>query len=244
MTAALDQTILERRSIRKFLPAPVPRGLVDEALALAQHAPSNSNIQPWRLVFASGAARDRLKEALLKVADHEAPHIPALPKAFEHYRYELGAEVYGSMGIPIADTARHAAAVMRNFEFFGAPLAGIVCMHRDLGPADALSVGMYLQTLMLVLTARGLGTCVEVSVAGYPDVVRAELNIPRELTIICGLAVGYPTLIFQPTNCTLGATPSRSTSGSSTSDFERANNQAIRPHQESSLPKDGRAEQS
>src|SRR6516162_2639656 len=57
MTAALDQTILERRSIRKFLPAPVPRGLVDEALALAQHAPSNSNIQPWRLVFASGAAR-------------------------------------------------------------------------------------------------------------------------------------------------------------------------------------------
>ena len=79
MTAALDQTILERRSIRKFLPAPVPRGLVDEALALAQHAPSNSNIQPWRLVFASGAARDRLKEALFKVADHEAP-LPLSPR--------------------------------------------------------------------------------------------------------------------------------------------------------------------
>ena len=70
------------------------------------------------------------------------------------------------MGIPIADAARHAAAVMRNFDFFGAPLAGIVTMHRDLGPADAVSVGMYLQTLMLALTARGLGTCVEVSVAG------------------------------------------------------------------------------
>ena len=103
------------------------------------------------------------------------------------------------MGIPIADTARHAAAVMRNFDFFGAPLAGIVCMHRDLGPADTLSVGMYLQTLMLALTARGLGTCVEVSVAGYPDVVRAELNISPELTIICGLAVGYPDPDF-PTN--------------------------------------------
>src|SRR5215468_860488 len=84
----LDQTILERHSIRKFLPAPVPRDLVDEALALAQHAPSNSNIQPWRLVFVSGAARDRLKHALFSVADHEAPHIPSLPKAFEHYRYE------------------------------------------------------------------------------------------------------------------------------------------------------------
>jgi nitroreductase len=90
---------------------------------LAQHAPSNSNIQPWRLVFASGTARDRVKDALFGVAD-EAPHIPALAKAFEHYRYELGAEFYGSMGIPIADTARHAAAVMRNFDFFGAPLAG------------------------------------------------------------------------------------------------------------------------
>jgi len=191
MMSDLDRAILERHSTRMFLPGSVPREAVDEALALAQHAPSNSNIQPWRLVFVSGAARDRLKAALFRVADHEAPHIPALPKAFEHYRYELGAEVYGSMGITIADTARHAAAVMRNFDFFGAPLAGIVCMHRDLGPADAVSVGMYLQTLMLALTARGLGTWVEVSVAGYPDVVRAELNIPPELTIICGLAVGY-----------------------------------------------------
>jgi nitroreductase len=187
----LDRAILERHSTRMFLPRSVPRDLVDEALDLAQHAPSNSNIQPWRLVFASGTARGRLKDALFSVANHEAPHIPALPEAFEHYRYELGAEVYGSMGIPIADTARHAAAVMRNFDFFGAPLAGIVGMHRDLGPADAVSVGMYLQTLMLALTARGLGTCVEVSVAGYPDVARTELKIPPELTIICGLAVGY-----------------------------------------------------
>jgi hypothetical protein len=74
----------------------------------------------------------RLKDPLFKVAEHEAPHIPALPKAFEHCRYELGAAVYGSMGITVADTARHAVAVMRNFDFFGAPLAGIVSMHRDL----------------------------------------------------------------------------------------------------------------
>jgi nitroreductase len=65
-------------------------------------------------------------------------------------------------------------------------------MHRDLGPADDLSVGMYLQTLLLALTARGLGTCVEVSIAGYPEIVRAQLAIPAELSILCGLAVGYP----------------------------------------------------
>jgi nitroreductase len=43
----------------------------------------------------------------------------------------------------------------------------------------------------LALTARGLGTCVEVSIAGYPEIVRAQLAIPAELSILCGLAVGY-----------------------------------------------------
>lgn len=86
----LDRATLERHSTRMFLPPSGAAGVVAEALALAQHAPSNSNIQPWRLVFAVGAARDRLPEALFRIADHEAPNIPALPKAFEHYRYELG----------------------------------------------------------------------------------------------------------------------------------------------------------
>ena len=96
------------------------------------------------------------------------------------------------MGIAREDKEGRAVAVMRNFEFFRAPLAGIVCLHRDLGPADALSVGMFLQTFLLALTERGLGSCVEVSVAGYPEVIRTQMAIPAELSIICGLAVGYP----------------------------------------------------
>jgi nitroreductase len=192
----LEQTIRERHSTRLFLPEPVPRELVDEALALAAHAPSNSNIQPWRVVFASGPARDRLVAALLVGAHRGPPNIPPLPESFRHFREELGAEVYGAMGITLEDKVGHDAAVMRNWEFFRAPLAGIVCMHRDLGPADSLSVGMFLQTLLLALTARGLGTCVEVSVAGYPEIVRAQLAIPAELTILCGVAVGYADLAF------------------------------------------------
>ena len=61
----LEQTIGERHSTRLFLSQPVLQGLVDEALALAVHAPSNSNIQPWHLVFASGPPRERLVKALL-----------------------------------------------------------------------------------------------------------------------------------------------------------------------------------
>ena len=151
----------------------MPRALVEEALVLAQHAPSNSDIQPWHMVFASGPPRDRLVKALLEEAQRRPPKIPPLPEAFRHYRRELGAQVYGAMGIAREDKAGHDAAVLRNWEFFRAPLAGIVCMHRDLGLADALGVGMYLQTLLLALTSRDLGTCVEVSIAGYPEIVRA-----------------------------------------------------------------------
>jgi nitroreductase len=111
------------------------------------------------------------------------------------------------MGIAREDTAGHAAAVLRNWEFFRAPLAGIVCMHHDLGMADALSVGMYLQTLLLALTERGLGTCVEVSCAGYPEIVRAQLAIPAELSILCGLAVGYPDPDFPANKLNVGRNP-------------------------------------
>ena len=85
---------------------------------------------------------------------------------------------------------------MRNWEFFRAPVAGVVCMHRDLGHADSLAVGMFLQTLVLALTERGLGTCLQVSIAHYPDVLREQLDIPDELQILCGLAVGYTDPAF------------------------------------------------
>jgi nitroreductase len=64
-------------------------------------------------------------------------------------------------------------------------------MHRDLHYVDSLGVGMFLQTLVLALTARGPGTCVHLAIAGYPEIVHEQLNIPEELMILCGLAVGY-----------------------------------------------------
>jgi nitroreductase len=203
----LDQAIRQRHSTRMFLPRPVPRELVDEAVGLAQYAPSNSNIQPWHMVFASGPPRDRLVAALVDEAKRRPPNIPPLPESFQHFRRELGAQVYGAMGIGIEDTAKHAAAVLRNWEFFRAPLAGIVCMHRDLGAADALGVGMFLQTLLLALSERDLGSCVEVSITGYPEIVRAQLAIPTELSILCGLAVGYPDPDFPANKLHVGREP-------------------------------------
>jgi nitroreductase len=203
----LDETIKARHSTRKFLPLAVPRNLIDESLALAQCAPSNSNIQPWRVWLVTGAARERLRAALMDAAGRETPNIPKLPESFQHYRQELGVEVYGSMGIKREDKEARKAAVLRNYEFFGAPVGAIVCMHKDLGVADSLSVGMYLQTFVLALTARGLGTCCEVSIAGYPEVIHKELNIPLELSIICGMAIGYPDLDFAANRLHIGRDP-------------------------------------
>jgi len=204
----LEQAINERRSIRMFLPdKPVPRELVDRALELAIRAPSNSNVQPWHLRLVSGAARDRLVAALLDEASSKPPVVPELPELFAHLRRELGAKVYGSMGITRDDAEGRRIAVLRNWEFFRAPLAGIVCMHRDLHYVDSLGVGMFLQTFLLALTARGLGTCVQVSIAGYPEIVREQLSISDEYAILCGLAIGYPDPTFPANNLRTARNP-------------------------------------
>jgi nitroreductase len=192
-----DEIVRERRSTRLFLrDKPVPRELLDEALSLAMRAPSNSNVQPWRLLVASGPRRDRLVEALLEAASVELPVTTGLPEAFLPLRQVLGALVYGSMGIARHDVEARRLAQLRNWEFFRAPVGAVVCMHRDLGLVDSLGVGMFLQTLLLALTERGLGTCVQVSIAAYPEILRAELEIPDELTVLCGLAIGYPDPAF------------------------------------------------
>ncbi|MBJ7339353.1 nitroreductase [Mycolicibacterium sp.] len=189
----LEDAILHRRSTRLFLrDQPVPRELVLEALELAVRAPSNSNIQPWRVVFTSGPARDRLVEALLEEAAKGDPKVPALPAEFAHFRRDLGAILYGSMGVPRHDPEARRIAVLRNWEFFRAPIGAVVCMHRDLDDVDALGVGMFLQTFMLALTARGVGSCVQVSIAGYPDVIREQLGIDEDMRILCGMSIGYP----------------------------------------------------
>jgi nitroreductase len=193
----LTDVVRDRRSTRLFLrDKPVPRELLEEASSLAMRAPSNSNVQPWRLFVASGPRRDRLVEALLEEAAVELPVTTGIPENYIPLRQELGALVYGAMGIARHDAEARKLAQLRNWEFFRAPVGAVVCMHRDLGLVDALGVGMFLQTLLLALTERGLGTCVQVSIAAYPEILRAHLGIPEELTVLCGLAIGYPDPAF------------------------------------------------
>lgn len=194
--AAMDlhTAIVTRHASREYLPTPVPRAALHRALALAAHAPSNSNVQPWRLWLLDGAPLAALTARLTAVAaagDRE-PNVPALPDWARPYRSRLGRRVYGEgWGIARDDAEGRRAAVLRNFSFFGAPLGGIVCMRDDLSGADALSVGMWLQSFLLALRAEGIASCAQVSIAGYAEEVREVAGIPGDMSVLCGLAIGF-----------------------------------------------------
>ena len=57
---AYRYVVLGRRSIRGFLPKPVPRTLVCEVIAMAMRAPSSLYTQPWNFTVVSGARSQRL----------------------------------------------------------------------------------------------------------------------------------------------------------------------------------------
>ncbi|KAF3045427.1 hypothetical protein E8E12_003016 [Didymella heteroderae] len=190
-----------RHSVRSFWPTPVPRDLLRQVLALAQQTASNSNCQPWRLKILTGDALQRLSSALLEaVKAGVEPTTAPIPEHFKHYRSEFGHLLYGSEGYDIPREDREAAetARRRNYKFFDAPVGMIIYIDKSLADVDVMCVGMYLQSLSLLLAERGIACCWQVSVAGYPDVVRKELRIGDEMLVLSGGAVGYEDVNARP----------------------------------------------
>ena len=193
-TESLETCVRHRHSVRVFTDVDVNEQLLRECVALAQLAPSNSNIQNWRLTLAMGEGRKRVVSALRAEAEEKGPNVPPLPDKFQQFRSEFGHKLYGEEGYNIQrhEKERYRKATLRNYEFFGAPVCGVISMHNDLTNVDAMSVGMFIQTLLLALTERGLGTCLQVSVTGYPEILRKEFKLGDDQKILCGIAIGYP----------------------------------------------------
>lgn len=193
----LDETIRARRSVRGFLrDRPVPTETLREALELAQRAPSNCNVQPWRVWLASGPCCDRLRTALVEhIGAGGAPQpedpVDEFPPPYRRLQVDCAVALYREMGVERHDHQGRLAALLRNFEFFDAPHVAIICMHRNFGLGVALDVGMYVQTLMLALWARGVGSCAQASLRQYPQIIRRELDIPDEQRVLCGISLGY-----------------------------------------------------
>jgi nitroreductase len=192
-----DDVVRARRSVRGFVRnRPVPQAVLLDALALARLAPSNCNVQPWRVYLASGNACERLRAALTAAVD--AGEAPAPEDPIDTFvgddrrrQIECARTLYGAMGIAREDAAGRARAMRRNYELFDAPHVAIVCMDAAFGVGVALDIGIYVQTLMLALTARGIASCPQASLRNYPAVVRRVLEIPNGLRILCGISIGY-----------------------------------------------------
>jgi nitroreductase len=192
------EALLSRRSVRAFLPTPVPRETVERILALASRAPSGTNMQPWAVHVVAGAAKEALCAEVLAAFDSGDPGEPEWQyypdPFFEPYlsrRRKIGWDLYGLLGITRGDKARMHAQHGRNFRFFDAPVGMIVTIHRDLKIGSWLDLGIFLGGICTAARGEGLHTCLQAAWAPYHRILRRHLPIPPEQTVVCGVALGH-----------------------------------------------------
>lgn len=206
----LIQAIRARRSVRGFKPDLVPDAVINEILTTAQQSPSNCNVQPWRVLLATGDACDQLRHKLHHAFIDGKPMSPdfsALPKfsgVMKNRQVECAQALYGAMGIERSDKAGRKSATANNYDFFGAPHVLFIGMDHSFSPSIAVDVGMYAQTLMLLMTAYGIGSCAQASTAYYPDIIRDFFDEPEQTGILFGISFGYEDTTIKANNARTG----------------------------------------
>ncbi len=193
----VDEAIRRRRSVRGFLPDEVPEATLKEVFALAQLSPSNCNVQPWIPHVVSGPALRRLSDALVEAGMRDEPinaDFAADRKFLGVHRerqVDAAQQLYGAMGVERRDLVGRKMAYIRNHACFGAPHAVFVFMPGYFDVREATDIGMYAQTLMLVLTARGIASCAQGALSLYPDIVREHLGVTEDQKLLFGISFGY-----------------------------------------------------
>jgi nitroreductase len=191
------EAIYSRRSVRGYLDKEVPADVLNRIFEVAQMAPSNCNVQPWKVFVASGALKDKLKKQMVENTLNRVEPNPDYPYrgTFEgEYRkrqVDCAVALYNNMGIEREDKEGRLRAIVRNFEFFDAPYIAFLGMNPAFGTTVALDVGMYAQSLMLTMVAFGLHSCPMGTMRNYPDMVREAFDIQDDTKILFGLSFGY-----------------------------------------------------
>lgn len=193
------EAVRSRRAVRGFTDRPVPRDTLERVLSAAAWAPSGSNMQPWQVFVVTGAPLAQLKKlAVERVAagdpwdERQFEMYPPHPKSpYAERRSAFGKERYSALGIAREDWEARQRAAIANWDCFGAPAALFCYIDRDLGAPQWADVGMYLQTVMLLLRAEGLHSCPQMAWSQVRKTV-AEVVSPREeLVLFCGMSIGY-----------------------------------------------------
>ena len=203
------EAVRSRHSVRAFSGQPVPKEAICRVLSAAAWAPSGSNIQPWHVYVLTGAPLTELKRlAGQRVAagdpwdEREYEMYPAaLQSPYRERKSAFGAQRYGALGIARGDLEARQRAASANWQFFGAPLGLFLYIDRSMGSPQWADVGMYLQTVMLLLRAEGLHSCAQMAWSQVRETVAEFLSPRNELILFCGMSIGYedPTVSYART---------------------------------------------
>lgn len=193
----LIEAIYKRRSVRGYLNKEVPQETLDRIFEIAQQAPSNCNVQPWKVYVASGELKDHLSAEMVRLTAEGVTPNPDYPyrgdfeNEYRKRQVECAVALYSEMGIERGDKQGRMRAVLRNFEYFDAPYMAFIGMDPSFGTTVAIDVGMWAQTLMLTMVAFGLHSCPMGTMRNYPDLVREAFHIEDGTRILFGIAFGY-----------------------------------------------------
>ena len=196
-TQVFLDVVSRRRSMRDFKSDPVPRELIESVFGTAQRAPSNCNTQPWFVHVVTGETLEQLRQELpAKFAAGEIaldfPYDGQYEGVYKERQYASAAALYDSLGISRDQKAERNAWFMRNFSFFGAPAVAFFTLPTGFGLREACDLGMFAQTVMLGLTAHGLGSCPQTALAFLANVIRPALSLGDHEQLMFGMSFGYP----------------------------------------------------
>jgi nitroreductase len=199
--AAVDAAITSRRSLRAFLPRPVPRELLEDVLRVAARSPSGTNTQPWRVHVLSGAAKQALSDDIVAAFDdpearaaHSEPYAYYPTEWRSPYidrRRKVGWDLYTLLGIGKADKAAMHAQHRRNYTFFDAPVGLMFTIDRVMQQGSWLDYGMFLQSVMVAARARGLDTCPQAAFTQFHRIIASHIGLGEQEMVVCGMSLGY-----------------------------------------------------
>ncbi|MCH1554283.1 MAG: nitroreductase [Luminiphilus sp.] len=192
-----DGIVRERRSIRAFTSEEVSRETIEDVFGAALRAPSNCNTQPWFVHVVTGAKLERLREMLPQafMAGDVAPDFPydgVYEGVYKDRQYGAARALYDALGIPREEKAKRQEWFLGNFRFFDAPAVAFFMLPDGFGLREACDLGMFAQSVMLGLTARGMGSCPQTALGFMAKQVREVLEIPEDHKLMFGLSFGVP----------------------------------------------------
>lgn len=184
-----------RRSVRAFKSTPVPAETVRTLLEAASRAPSGGNLQPWRVVALAGGPMEALKGYVAANPEGEPPEYQVYPsnlwEPLRTRRFQVGEDLYGSLGIVREDKPARRGQFALNGQLFGAPVCLFFCLDRRVGPPQWADLGMFMQTVMLLAVEHGLATCPQEWWSSYPRTLAERLGLDDDHMVFAGMALGY-----------------------------------------------------